>query len=208
VRLHLHILIPRCVAALNLLQVCILIAGCTTPRPLDSQSLSAASADPRWNTLLTAYASAISAAGKDSATIWHHNWLGNATVRNQGPPHQGLCWQWRDHLDTTLAPTIQSLHFSAVGIHANRGSRMEHNALLVYNPAAITLAHLLAAPTPTSSAPPVALVLDPWFSGTAAVYSVSEWSRLAAASHPVGFDLRPYPVGNIEKSAPRDPLHE
>lgn len=196
-RVHLHIPIFCRVAAMILFHLCFLIAGCTTPHPLDPQLLSTASADSRWSTLLTAYASAISAADQDPNAIWHHNWLGNATVLNQGPPHQGLCWQWRDYLDTTLAPKLQSLQFSAVGIHASRGTRMEHNALLIYNPAAISPSHLLAATTPASSSPPVALVLDPWFTGTASVYSISEWSRLGSTSHPVGIDLRPFPVGTL-----------
>lgn len=174
------------------------LVGCTTPRPLDPATITGA----RWRTVITSYAAAVNAARADPH--WHHHWLGNAAVLNQGPPHKGLCWQWRDHLDIALTPTLTNARLTAKGVHVRRGTLMEHNALLIFDPAAISESALLAAPAPTAHAPPVALIFDPWFTGTPAVYSIPEWSRLSSHTHPAGIDSRPFPVGELSPPTRRD----
>jgi hypothetical protein len=186
------------VRTLAFLLALFILAGCTSPRPLDAKLIT----DARWRTVIDTYTTAVNAARSDP--LWHHHWLGNAAVLNQGPPHQGLCWQWRDHLDTSLASTLASAHLSARGIHARRGTRMEHNALLIFDPAAMSESALLTAAAPSATSPPTALVFDPWFSGTAAIYSIPEWSRLSIEAHPVGIDSRPFPVGQLPPPTRRD----
>lgn len=177
------------------------VAGCSTPRPLDATMIT----DPRWRTVIDTYAATVNAMRSDP--MWHHHWLGNATVINQGSPHKGLCWQWRDHLDVALGPALQSSRLEARGIHARRGTRMEHNALLIFDPAAIGEGSIHSAPAPTAESPPVALVFDPWFTGEPSIYSIPEWSRLSFDAHPVGIDTRPFPVGQLAPPVKREKIH-
>lgn len=175
------------------------LAACATPRPLDPAMLTG----QRWQAVREAYEGAVHAALQSPARTWHHGWLGNLTVLNQGPPHMGLCWQWRDELDSALGPVITRQGLAVLGIHARRGTRMEHNALLVYDPALVPPARVLRAAEPLSGFEPAALVLDPWFTGAPAMYSIPEWSRLGSDAHPVGIDLRPFPVGEMSGAVRR-----
>jgi len=81
---------------------------------------------------------------------------------------------------------------------------MEHNALIIFDPATITDSALLTAPATNPDSPPIALVFDPWFCGEPAIYSVPDWSKLSFDGHPVGIDSRPFPVGQVSPPTRRD----
>lgn len=91
-------------------------------------------------------------------------------VNMAGEPHLGLCYHWQKLVHEGIKPALGITGWKAVGIAINEGTGREHHAVLVYDPDKHQLQDLL------SEQPAQAVyVLDPWPTGTAAVYQLPRW---------------------------------
>lgn len=163
-------------------------AGCyTKPTPMDR---SIVTTEPTIASIVFRYERIISDLRNSDIEAWHHNWTGNIIPNTLGGRHKGLCFEWQERVWAEITPTLKRVGWKGVGLAANRDHWTEHHVIVVYDPARVRASELLLPPLAANSdgwipkagakaaredpkAP--AWVLDPWHTGTPAVYSLPEW---------------------------------
>ena len=118
----------------------------------------------------TYYRQTIAEAYQHPRHRWHHGRTGNMIVNLAGEPHLGLCYHWQILVYNGIKPALAMTGWEAVGIASNEGTGREHHAVLIYDPDKHQLQHLLSGQND-----PLVYVLDPWPTGTAAIYSLTQW---------------------------------
>jgi hypothetical protein len=142
-----------------------LITACTTT-PVQQDGLH----DSSLQQILAVYRQAVSEVDLDSQHVWHSGWVGNIWVNLGDDSNMGLCYHWQQLTYDAIATTVQSVQWDATGIAINYDTLNEHNAVLVYDPQKIARDELLSNPALEG-----AYVLDPWPTGKADVYILSDW---------------------------------
>jgi len=165
-----------------------LAAGCAAkPEPYDALR----SPNPALRRITADYTTLVERIHDRPGEIWHHNWTGNILPNTLGDRfgQKGLCHQWQEEVWLGIQPSLARERWAGVGIAANVGEYTEHHAVIIYNPEIIAREELLQrsnpqagprsgpphTPKPPPRFPTPAWVLDPWHTGTPAVYSLDEW---------------------------------
>lgn len=165
------------------------MAGChTKPTPVDRAVVTA---EPAISSIVYRYERVVDDLSNSDTESWHHNWTGNIVPNTLGGRHKGLCFEWQERVWAEIAPTVKRVGWKGVGLAANRDHWTEHHVIVVYDPARIHAGELLSpplaagenddwAPKPGPKAARLdpkapAWVLDPWHTGTPAVYTLKEW---------------------------------
>ena len=153
-----HVLVMILMAILGL-------SGCAiTPIPTEPPD------NPSLMVINKYYRQTIYMAQQHPQQRWRHGRWGNMVVNLTGYPNLGLCYHWQNLVYQGIKPALEITGWEVVGIATNEGTRHEHHAVLVYNPEIHNL-HDLLRNLPHQSV----YILDPWPTGTAAIYSLSEW---------------------------------
>lgn len=148
--------------------LCMLLAACGVS-PLQPDNLQQA----ELRAIQQAYAETIRQARADHTSSWHSGPLGNLWVNYWGEPNYGLCYQWQRLVYEGVHQRVEQLGWQASGIHINKGTDHEHHAVVVFDPGRTPREQLLERPGSAG-----AYVLDPWRSGQADIYSLSDWLQL------------------------------
>lgn len=120
-----------------------------------------------------AFAQTVQAARQDPQVSWRSGWAGNIVVNLSPDDDRGLCYQWQRLVYLGVLPTVQRVGWHANGIVVNKGTRHEHHAVVVFDPAVSDQNHLLDDPEANP-----AWVLDAWRRGEADIFTVRQWIEL------------------------------
>lgn len=112
----------------------------------------------------------VQAAHDDPSLDWHSSWTGNMVVNQFEGPNRGLCHEWQRLVYDGVKPTVEEVGWYAVGVGLDRGTMLEHHAVIVYDPHKITQDQLLPEPIPNT-----AFVLDGWVRGQADIVRLEDW---------------------------------
>lgn len=123
-----------------------------------------------------AYRDTVQEAYSSRETRWHSGPIGNMVVNYWGEPNAGLCYQWQQLVYQGVHDRTRDAGWQALGIRINKGTDHEHHAVVVFDPVWIAPEELLEQAEVSN-----AYVLDPWRSGQADIYSLSEWLKLPRA---------------------------
>lgn len=131
--------------------------------------------DPGLRVIAARYRAVVDGLHARPDETWHHNWTGNILPNTVGGGHKGLCFEWQEEVWKGVQPALRQTGWRGVGLQANVGRWTEHHVVVVYDPARTGREKLLGDPTP------IAWVLDPWHTGRAEVYTLTDWRRTGTA---------------------------
>lgn len=120
-----------------------------------------------------AFERTVAAARRDPEVRWRSGWAGNVMINSLPGNHRGLCYQWQSLVYAGVLPTVKQVGWHANGIVINQGTRHEHHAVVVFDPAVTDQNQIVADPHANP-----AWVLDAWRRGEADVFTVQQWVAL------------------------------
>jgi hypothetical protein len=106
---------------------------------------------------------------------WYSDWYGNFLVNGGGDEARGLCWHWQEAVYMGMKPVIDAMGWQTVGMVLNGGQRLEHHAVLVFDPKRIKASEIL-----TRKPPRPVWVLDAWRHGKSEIYHLDSWLKYGA----------------------------
>lgn len=116
------------------------------------------------------YEGAIRAAHRSPSHEWRNGWLGNMLVMLDRDDSRGLCYHWQEYVSLQLRTDIRETGWELLHLGVREGTMYEHHAVVIFDPSVVGRRDLLAW-----GGRPAAYVLDPWPSGSAAVYLLPDW---------------------------------
>ena len=145
----------------------LLLSGCLV-QAVKQENLK----DPALTRIHQAFVTTVNRAQSDSQRAWQNGRLGNMVVNIIGGENVGLCYQWQELVYVGIQPALRQTGWQARGISINKGTFFEHHAVVVYNPNISSPDTLLQKPDQQG-----VYVLDPWESGKANIYTLSDWLK-------------------------------
>jgi hypothetical protein len=146
----------------------VILQGCST-NPIPHERLQ----QPELVAIAQAYQRTVQEAYNHHETRWHSGPIGNMVVNYWGEPNAGLCYQWQQLVFQGIQQQVHQLGWQSIGIRINKGTDHEHHAVVVFDPNRIQRNELLEKAESSE-----AYVLDPWRSGQADIYALSDWLLL------------------------------
>lgn len=104
--------------------------------------------------------------------VWYSGWPGNVWVNWWGGNRRGLCFQWQEAVYPSVSAAAREVGWGAVGICLNENRGSEHHAVIVWDPALISMQDLIKGPEPRA-----AYVLDAWRRGAPDVFLLDDWLK-------------------------------
>lgn len=159
----------RSMRALILLVPLLSLLGCASVPPMTPSQHGR----PQLVEIHRAFERTLEAARHDPEVRWRSGWTGNVIVNTLPGNDRGLCYEWQRLVYGGVLPTVKRVGWHANGIVINKGTRHEHHAVVVFDPAVSNQDRILSDPAANP-----AWVLDAWRRGQADVFTVEQWIAL------------------------------
>lgn len=155
---------------LAFLTICPLMAACSLQQ---AHIKSPPPEDASLHMVFTAYHEIVRQAHADHEHSWNNGRIGNMLVNLDPDNNRGLCFHWQKRVYLGIQKSLQESGWRATGIAINEGGIFEHHAVLIYHPDRNKLDTILKNSDKSSL-----YVLDPWSSGEARTYRLTDWLQL------------------------------
>ena len=153
----------------------ILLVGpmaCSPAERLDKANLP----DRRLAPVLASMQHTIDTLDADPVTQWRSGWVGNMFTNVLGEGNRGLCYHWQEAIARGVAPSVRQAGLSMVGLAVNVANGLEHHAVVIFDPAAVSAGWETDPATVAAFFKRTdATVLDGWERGRADAYPMQSW---------------------------------